>query len=160
MKGCRSQNYAVGLLLAVLSSSALAGSLYQPPGANLTLGDVTHGMRVQSASSNPAAAAVDVYRADSKSTRGTVLSIAGGLEYGNVQELFDFYDELTKAHKPSDPDTTPPPPGQDPGDKPDDGINIGDILDMLDPDLREAVDAIAREVAIQAAILAFVSVEG
>jgi hypothetical protein len=160
VKGYRAQISAIGLLLATLSNSALAGSLYQPPGANLTLGDVTHGMRIQSASSNPAAAAVDVYRADSKSTRGTVLSIAGGLEYGNVQELFDFYDKLTQAHKPSDPDTTPPPPGQDPGDKPDGGINIGDILDMLDPDLRETVNAIAREVAIQAAILAFVSVEG
>jgi hypothetical protein len=88
-----------------------------------------------------------------------VLSVAGGLEYGNVQELFDFYDRLTQSHKPSDPDT-PPPPGQDPGDKPDDGINIGDILDMIDPDLRETVNALAREVAIQSALLAFIQVEG
>jgi hypothetical protein len=116
-------------------------------------------MRVQSASSNPAAAAADASRGEARSTGGTVISVAGGLEYGNVQELFDFYDEITKAYKPSDPDTTPPP-GQDPGDKPDGGINIGDILDMIDPDLRETVDAIAREVAIQAAVLAFVSVEG
>jgi hypothetical protein len=156
----QAEKLAIGVLLALFAGTALAGAVYQPPGANLTLGDVTHGMRVQSASSNPAAAAADVHRSDTKATRGTVLSIAGGLEYGNVQELFDFYDELTQAHKPSDPDTTPPPPGQDPDDKPDDGINIGDILDMIDPDLRETVNAIAREVAIQAAILAFVSVEG
>jgi hypothetical protein len=126
----------IGLLAALLAGSALAGPVYQPPGANLTLGDVTHGMRVQSASSNPAAAAADVHRGDRKATRGTVLSVSGGIEYGNVQELFDFYDELTQAHKPSDPDTGPPPPGQDPDDKPDDGINIGDILDMIDPHRR------------------------
>jgi hypothetical protein len=144
----------IGLLAALLAGSALAGPVYQPPGANLTLGDVTHGMRVQSASSNPAAAAADVHRGD------RVLSVAGGLEYGNVQELFDFYDELSQAHKPSDPDTGPPPPGQDPDDKPDDGINIGDILDMIDPDLRETVNALAREVAIQSALLAFIQVEG
>ena len=41
---------AVGLLAALLAGSTLAGPVYQPPGANLTLGDVTHGMRVQSAS--------------------------------------------------------------------------------------------------------------
>jgi hypothetical protein len=150
---------AIGLLLALFTGGALAGPVYQPPGANLTLGDVTHGMRVQSASSNPAAAAADVRRGDGRPTKGTVLSVAGGLEYGNVQELFDFYDRLTQSHKPSDPDT-PPPPGQDPGDKPDDGINIGDILDMIDPDLRETVNALAREVAIQSALLAFIQVEG
>ena len=159
MTGRPVEKPAIGLLLALFTGGALAGPVYQPPGANLTLGDVTHGMRVQSASSNPAAAAADVRRGDGRPTKGTVLSVAGGLEYGNVQELFDFYDRLTQSHKPSDPDT-PPPPGQDPGDKPDDGINIGDILDMIDPDLRETVNALAREVAIQSALLAFIQVEG
>jgi hypothetical protein len=82
---------ASGLLL-LTAATVLAGPVYQPPGANLTYGDVTHGQRVQSASSNPAAAAADLARASEKSTRGTVFSVAAGLEYGNVQNLFDFYD--------------------------------------------------------------------
>jgi hypothetical protein len=143
-------------LLSVVSVSA--GPVYQPPGANLTYGDVTHGQRVQSASSNPAAAAADMARGEGRGTRGTVISAAAGLEYGNVQELFDFYDEVTRAFKPSDPGTGGGP-GQDP-DKPDDGIDLGDVLDMLDPEFREALDAIANEVVTQTALLALIAAEG
>jgi hypothetical protein len=75
-----------GMLLA---GTVLAGPVYQPPGANLTLGDVTHGKRILSASSNPAAAAADRARASGKPVRGTVISASAGLEYGNVQNLFD-----------------------------------------------------------------------
>jgi hypothetical protein len=146
----------VALLFAV---SVSAGPVYQPDGVNLTYGDVTHGQRVQSASSNPAAAAVDVARGDGQGTRGTVITGAAGLEYGNVQNLFDFYDELTRAFKPSDPGTGGGP-GQDPDDKPDEGIDLGDILDMLDPKYKETLDAIAKEVAVQTALLALIAEEG
>lgn len=93
----------IGGLFLLAATAASAGPVYQPPGANLTYGDVTHGQRVQSASSNPAAAAADLARGTGKSTRGTVLSGAAGLEYGGVQDLFDFYDEVTGAYEPSDP---------------------------------------------------------
>ena len=93
----------VGGLFTLAAAAALAGPVYQPPGANLTYGDVTHGQRVQSASSNPAAAAADLARGTGKSTRGTVLSGAAGLEYGNVEDLFAFYDKVTGAYEPSDP---------------------------------------------------------
>ncbi|MCH8072667.1 MAG: hypothetical protein IIA09_12000 [Proteobacteria bacterium] len=96
------QALAAGLLW-LSAVAALAGPVYQPAGANLTYGDVTHGQRVQSASSNPAAAAADLARGTAKTTRGTVLSGAAGLEYGNVQNLFDFYDKVTGAYEPSDP---------------------------------------------------------
>ena len=144
---------ASGFLL-LSAATVLAGPVYQPPGANLTYGDVTHGQRVQSASSNPAAAAADLARASENSTRGTVLSVAAGLEYGNVQNLFDFYDEITGAYTPSDPGD-----GGDPGDD-DGGINIGDILDNLDPEFKEALDAIAKEVVTQTALLALIAEEG
>lgn len=144
-------------LLFVVSVSA--GPVYQPPGANLTYGDVTHGQRVQSASSNPAAAAADVARGEGRGTRGTVISGAAGLEYGNVQNLFDFYDRVTLAFEPSDPGTGGGP-GQDPDDKPDGGIDLGDVLDMLDPEFREALDAIAQEVATQTVLLALIKEEG
>ncbi len=143
---------ASGFLL-LSAATVSAGPVYQPAGANLTYGDVTHGQRVQSASSNPAAAAADLARGAEQSTRGTVLSVAAGLEYGNVQNLFDFYDEVVGAYEPSDPGG-----GGDPGD--DGGINIGDILDMLDPEFKEALDAIAKEVVTQTALLALIKEEG
>lgn len=143
----------------LLSGAVLAGPVYQPPAANLTLGDVTHGKRILSASSNPAAAAADRARGSGKPVRGTVISGAGGLEYGNVDNLFDLYNELSQAYAPSDPGTGGGP-GQDPDDKPDDGINIGDILDSLDPDIQEALDAIASEVATQTVLLLLIKEEG
>jgi hypothetical protein len=150
----------VALILALtLPGTALAGPVYHPPGANLTYGDVTHGMRVQSASSNPAAAASDRARHPDKSIRGTAVSLAAGIEYGNIQELFDFYDQLSQAFAPSEPGEGGGP-GQNPDEKPDDGINIGDILDTVDPDVAAAVEALADEVAVQSAILALISVEG
>jgi hypothetical protein len=153
------RSITAGTACLLLATAASAGPVYQPPGANLTLGDVTHGKRILSASSNPAAAAADRARAAGKPVRGTVISGAAGLEYGNVQNLFDLYNELTQAYAPSDPGTGGGP-GQDPDDKPDDGINIGDILDQLDPQIQEALDAIAREVATQTVLLLLIKEEG
>ena len=141
------------------ATTALAQSVFQPPGANLTFGDVTHGQRIQSASGNPAAAAADFARGADTRTRGVVLSGAAGLEYGNVQNLFDFYDEVTGAYKPGDP-SDPDPPGQDPGDKPGDGIDLGDIWDSLDPDFQATIKAVGKEVATQTALLALIREEG
>ena len=129
----------------LVTSTALASPVYMPPSANLVYGDVTHGQRVLSASSNPAAAAVDVVRGGGKSVSGTVLSANAGLEYGNVQELFDVIDELAAYFKPSEPGSGGEAPGQNPDEKPDGGIDIGDIIDELDPDLREAVGSVAKE---------------
>ncbi len=154
-------NYKILLTLAtaLIAANVAAGPVYQPAGANLTLGDVTHGNRLQSASSNPAAAAADRARASGRPVRGTVVSGAAGLEYGNVQNLFDLYNELTQAYAPSDPGTGGGP-GQDPGDKPDEGINIGDILDTLDPQIQETLDALAREIATQTVLLLLIEDEG
>ncbi len=150
--------FVSGMFLVSITS-ALAAPVYQPAGANLTYGDVTHSQQFQSASGNPAAAAADLARGDEERTHGTILSVAAGLEYGNVQNLFDFYNELTKAYEPSDPGTGGGP-GQDPGDKPDGGINLGDIWDSLDPDFQDTITSVAAEVARQAVLLAFVKNEG
>ena len=150
--------FVSGMFLVSITT-ALAAPVYQPPGANLTYGDVTHGQRVQSASGNPAAAAAGRAREGEKRTRGTILSAAAGLEYGNVQNLFDFYDELTGAYEPSDPGTGGGP-GQDPGDKPGGGIDLGDIWDSLDPDFQDTIASVAAEVARQAVLLAFIKEEG
>jgi len=150
----------IGGLCLLAANAALAGSVYQPPGANLTYGDVTHGQRVQSASSNPAAAAADLARGTGKSTRGTVLSGAAGLEYGGVQNLFDFYDEVTGAYKPSDPGSGGGGPGNLPEDKPVGGIDLGEIWDSLDPDFQATIEAVAREVVVQTALLSLIRNEG
>ena len=139
-------------------SLAMADPVYQPPGSNLTLGDISHGGRIQSASSNPAAAAADHARQEDKRIRGTVVSLAAGLEYGNVQNLFDFYDKITNAYAPSEPEGGDIPgqlPETDPG-----GIDLGQIWDDLDPDVQDAVTAVATEVATQAALLALIKEEG
>lgn len=145
--------------LLSVTGSALAQPVYHPPGSNLTYGDVSHGWLAQSASGNPAAAAAERDRGPDKPLRGAVLSASGGLEYGNVQNLFDFYDDLTKAYEPSDPGTGGGP-GQDPGDKPDGGIDLGEVWDSLDPDFTASVEAVAREAATQAALLALVKDDG
>jgi hypothetical protein len=155
----RSKSYSVGLL-AILGIGIASGTpVYQPPGANLTYGDVTHGQRVSSAMGNPAAAAANLDRFGEKATGGMAASVTAGLEYGNVQEIFDFIDMVAEAFKPSDEDPgEPPPPGQDPGDKP--GIEIGDIIDELDPDFVAMVQDVAKEVAVRAALLALMISEG
>ena len=144
------------ILLAV--TVATAGPVYQPSGTNLTFGDVTHGQRVQSASSNPAAAAADSARGDAQSTRGTILSGAAGLEYGNVDNLFEVYDQITSAYAPSEPGTGGGP-GQLPEYKPG-GIDLGQIWDDLDPDVQAAVEVLAKEAATQVALLALIKEEG
>lgn len=144
---------------AGVSGVALAGPVYHPPGSNLTYGDVTHGQRVQSASSNPAAAAADRARRDDDAIRGVIVSTSAGLEYGNIQDLFDLYDEITKAYEPSDPGEGGGP-GQDPDAKPPGGIDIGDILDQLDPDVAAAIEALGDEIVRQAALLGLIRVEG
>lgn len=123
-------------ILLLSAAAVVAGPVFQPPGTNLSFGDVTHGQRIQSASGNPAAAAADLARNAEVKTRGVVLSAAAGLEYGNVQNLFDFYDAVTGAYEPSDPRDGP---GQDPPNKPPRGINPGDIWDSLDPDFSATI---------------------
>ena len=153
----RKTSFICGALATVLSATAAANPVYQPPGANLTIGDVTHGLRVQSASSNPAAGAADRARNAPNSTGGTILSVAGGIEYGNVQEIFDLIDSVTRGYQPSPPGTNPGP-GQLPN--PDNGIDINEILDAIDPELRPLLDSIAAEITTQAGLLALIAAEG
>ncbi len=164
MKVCRkvkiqriSATAMAGLLLL---GTASAGPVYQPPGSNLTFGDVTHGLRVQSASSNPAAAAADRARTQGISNSGLVFSAAAGLEYGNVQELFDVLDDVARRFRSTEggDSGSTTPPGQTPG--PDKGIDIGRIIDELDPEVRETIEAVGREIVSQAAVLALIASEG
>ena len=147
-------------LCVTTAGMAHAQQLFQPPGANLTFGDVTHGQRAQSASTNPAAAAADLAREGDAAQSGTVLSAAAGVEYGNIEQLWDYYDRLSQAFAKSDPDDDVGGPGQDPGDKPGDGIDLGGIWDLLDPDIQDEVNSVINQVTFQATALALISAEG
>ena len=148
------------IVMILAASTGSAQTLFQPPGANLTFGDVTHGMRAQSASTNPAAAAADLARQGDDAKSGAVVSGAVGLEYGNIQEIWDFYDEVSQAFKKSDPDIDVDAPGQLPELKPPFGIDLGQIWDQLDPDIQDELDAIVDEATRQAAILALIKTDG
>src|SRR5210317_1924206 len=150
----------LAIFMILEAGDGSAQTLFQPPGANLTLGDVTHGMRAQSASTNPAAAAADLAREGDDAKSGAIVSGAAGLEYGNIQEVWDFYDEVSQAYKKSDPDIDIDAPGQLPETKPPFGIDLGEIWDQLDPDIQDELDAIVDEATRQAAILALITTEG
>jgi hypothetical protein len=152
------RQYLVSVLVCAASTSAIAAPVYMPPSANLVYGDVTHGQRVLSASGNPAAAAVDVVRGGGKSVSGTVISGGAGMEYGNVQDLFDTVDFLATAFVPTGPGSAPPP-GQKPDEKPP-GVDIGKIIDGIDPDLRALIETATVEIAVMGSILAFISADG
>ncbi len=151
------EKLAVIALGAVLTVAANAGPVYQPSGANLTYGDVTHGQRVLSAAGNPAAAAADLGRGDEEATRGMVVSAVAGIEYGNIQELYNRLDEISRAFAPSAPGDGDAP-GQEP-DPPDDGISIGDIIDICCPEFREIIDGVKNEFETRLKILAILKFE-
>lgn len=156
-------DYSLFTVVAVLlAGSAVADPIYQPSGPALVYGDVTYGKRLSSATGNPAAAAAAIGLAENGRARsGTLFAVGAGLEYGNVQDLFDVIDKVSERFAPSDPvPGEPPPPGQDPDEKPPGGIEIGDILDLLDPDLVETIGAVADEVTKLGALLAIIKVEG
>ena len=96
-------------LATLFIGNAQAAPVYQPPGSNLTYGDVTHGQRVLSAVTNPAAAAAEIHRSEDKARTGTLFSLGAGLEYGNVDGLFDLIDKVSAGIEPSDPEAGEPP---------------------------------------------------
>jgi hypothetical protein len=117
-------------------------------------------MWAQSASTNPAAGAADRAREGNRAGSNSVLSAAVGIEYGNIQEVWDFYDQLSRAFAKSDPGEDIGGPGQLPGDKPDFGIDLDDVWDMLNPEIQEKVASVASVVQTQVATLALIQAEG
>ncbi len=144
------------------SGAAPAGPVYQPPGANLTYGDVSHGHRVSSAAGNPAAGAADVARLGDQEDPprfGMVVSGVGGIEYGNLDEFYRRVDEIATAIKP------PPEDGGDPGPEnpiypPGGGISIGDIIEICCPNFAAIIDRVKTEVGTRAALLTLIGVDG
>jgi len=140
----------------LFTTSAWAEPIHQPPGANLTYGNVTHGQRIHSTTSNPASAAAQITRGRGRATSGGAVSVTAGIEYGNIAELFDTIDELSKAFEPSDPGGGGGPALENPKEP----IDIGKIIDTNFPNHKEVIDKVAQEVGNRAAILALIAAEG
>lgn len=153
------------LALSAFITHASAAPLYLPPGSNLTFGQVTHTQSVVSSENNPAAAAAVVAHArdTTGAARGGMAgNLAVGVEYGNVEEIFDRIDELSESFKPSDPGTGGGI-GQNPDQKPPGGVDIGDIADFIDmqyPELDPALQEARRRVVSAIGLLALIRDEG
>ena len=147
---------------SLISISVFAEPVHQPSGTNLTYGSLTHGQRVHSTTSNPAAAAANLSRKGRKAASGTVLSFSSGIEYGNFDDIFDALDETSKAFEPSDPgdDGSGGDSGDPEPENPREPIDIGVIIDTRFPDLDKVVEEIADEVVKRAAALALIAAEG
>ncbi len=87
---------ATAIALAV--SAAHATPVYHPPGANLTYGAVSNPQSLMSDITNPAASAAQLARDGGHVQFGLLSTIGIGVEYGQVDNIFDVVDEKAKAY--------------------------------------------------------------
>ena len=86
------------LVLAFAVPTAHTAPVYHPPGSNLSAGDVSNGQSILSDITNPAASAVAL-KSDGTHVRfGLISNIGIGIEYGQVDNLFDVIDKKAKAY--------------------------------------------------------------
>jgi len=81
-------------IIAAVCSPTLATPVYHPPGANLTYGAVSNGQSLLSDINNPAAGALAPLKEGSKFRMGVLSSVGAGVEYGEIDNLFDDLDAI------------------------------------------------------------------
>ncbi len=86
------------LTLTVAASAIHAAPVYHPPGANLTYGDVSNSQSIMSDITNPAASAVQLERDGAQVQFGLISNIGLGIEYGQVDNIFNVIDEKAQAY--------------------------------------------------------------
>lgn len=141
-------------ILLILSIPVLAD--IQPRSASLN-----YSQKALSNAGNPASAALIVARKDPHVMTGGSIEIGGGIEYGNLDELFAKIDELTLLFNPPpelilDPEFEVPPLDFD------DTSRDYQWVDLFQkyPDLEDRLDIIKTKVATTAGILALIASEG
>lgn len=87
--------FKLATLTSLLCANAFATPVYQPPGANLTYGSSSNNQSIMSSVANPAAGAAVLRREDNQYRAG-LITIGGGYEVGNVNNLSNQID-ATKA---------------------------------------------------------------
>lgn len=126
-----------------------------------TTGCVTQSKPVMATIQNPAAVAADGSLTDEKGSIG--LSVVASIENGDVEEVFNSIDQLSLAFEPTDllSQIAELPPGQFPEDKPEGGIEVGDVLDAINPDLVALIQSVSDEITTNVGLaLTTISSEG
>lgn len=147
------QQLSALLVAATTSISVQAGNGFAGTGPSATLGSAATGHYLSNAI-NPANVGFDRQWIRTGNISAGRLHLSSGLEYGNVQELFDSYDELSAWLKDNDSGTNPGDgnggnPGQPP--KP---------IDPVNPDLERIINEFKAEATRIGAILAVIATEG
>lgn len=83
--------YKLAAFTSLLCANAFATPVYQPPGANLTYGSSSNNQSIMSSVANPAAGAAVLKREDNQYRAG-LITIGGGYEVGNVNNLANQID--------------------------------------------------------------------
>ncbi len=81
-------------IIAAVCSPTLATPVYHPPGPNLPYGSVSNGQSLLSDINNPAAGALAPLKEGSKFRMGVLSSVGAGVEYGEIDNLFDDLDAI------------------------------------------------------------------
>ncbi|MGB0937525.1 MAG: conjugal transfer protein TraF [Colwellia sp.] len=123
-----------------------------PEGLNLN-----YAQKAFSSIGNPASAALVIQRDDPNTVKGGYISIGAGVEFGDLDEIFNKINEFSdKIPPPSNPDAPQEPPEIE---NPDRNYTWEDILAKY-PDLDDRLDIIKDRVVTSAALLALISAEG
>ncbi len=96
MKRLMTTTLAVATTLATLS--AQADPVYHPPGSNLTYGAVSNGQSIMSDITNPAAGAAVLKKDGNQYRFGILSSIGVGVEFGDVDNLYNDIDTLSNLY--------------------------------------------------------------
>lgn len=125
----------------------------QPRSASLN-----YSQKALSNAGNPAAAALIVERKDLHVMTGGAIEIGAGLEYGDLDELFELINDFAREHRPPDDgdDGTDRPP------TPENPIRDYTWEDLFQeyPELEDRLDIIKDKVVDAAAITALIAAEG
>lgn len=84
--------------LLCLGTNVYAAPVYQPPGPNLTYGSSSNNQSIMSSVTNPAAAAA-VLQKEGSQYRFGIISIGGGYEVGDINDIFNKIDSTKTSLK-------------------------------------------------------------
>jgi hypothetical protein len=150
-----SRFFSVAVILLCFTSNKYAFADIQPRNASLN-----YSQKSLSNAGNPAAAALVVARKDPHVMTGGAIELGGGIEYGNLDELFAKLDELAVLFNPpgegddGSAGEQPPTP-----ENPKKDFQWEDLFQEY-PELEDRLDIITTKVASTAGLLALIAAEG
>lgn len=145
---------AILVSTVMFSQSAIAD--IAPERANLN-----YSQRQLTNAGNPAAPAYISARNDSHAMMGGYIDIGGGVEYGNLDDIFKTIDNLKQLFSPPEVDNSTPqlnPSAQEPSESND----LSDWKDIFieNPELEDQLTAIAEDVGVAVGLFAVIEERG